>query len=318
MKQTVALIRCCDYNSKKVYNALARQFELLGGLDKFIKSGDSVLLKPNFVQYSPVSCPALTHPAVIAETARLVIDFGARPFIADSPGWGTVQQCIDALGLREYLKGMDVDVFEMKKYVKRRLCHTTVRISKDALDADAVINLCKFKAHQQMVISGPTKNMFGTVIGKQKAFLHFKKGRSEESFSKLMIEIFKQTKPVVNIVDAIVAMQGNGPASGTARDLGWLAASKDPIAAEVVCCELIGLDPEKVPILNTARKINFGTAELDKIEVLGDSMRDCMCKDFILAEPAPISFSLPRICKSITKQFILLSAQRVRKIFLQR
>ena len=84
-KPTVTLIRCTDYSERKISKAIARQFEVLGGVEKFVRAGDSVLLKPNFIAPRRRRFATQTDPAVIVETARLLKDFGARPFVGDSP-----------------------------------------------------------------------------------------------------------------------------------------------------------------------------------------------------------------------------------------
>jgi len=91
---TVTLIRCTDYSEAKIAEAIARHFELLGGMDKFVKPGDTVLLKPNFITPRRRRYATQTDPAVIVETARLLKDFGARPFVGDSPAWGDVFSCV--------------------------------------------------------------------------------------------------------------------------------------------------------------------------------------------------------------------------------
>jgi len=107
---TVILTRCSDYNQAKIAKAIAKQFELLGGLGKFITRGDTVLLKPNFIAPRSRRHATQTDPAVLLEVAKLLKDFGARPFIGDSPAWGNVFTCIKALKLEEALKKLSVPV----------------------------------------------------------------------------------------------------------------------------------------------------------------------------------------------------------------
>ncbi|MHC4546743.1 MAG: DUF362 domain-containing protein, partial [Planctomycetota bacterium] len=100
---TVTLIRCADYSEVKITEAIATQFELLGGVEKFVSAGDTVLLKPNLIAPRRRRFATQTDPAVIVETARLLKDFGARPFVGDSPAWGNVFGCVKALRLEEPL-----------------------------------------------------------------------------------------------------------------------------------------------------------------------------------------------------------------------
>ena len=321
MKQTgkkaeVALIRCWDYSPERIADCLKIQFDLLGGLDKFISGGDSVLLKPNFIAPRRRSRAVQTDPEVILQLARLLKDLGAKPFVGDSPAWGDVFGCVKALELEEPLKRLGVPVKQLDRPTKCRLGSSgiNVGISTAALEADKIINLAKFKTHQQLVATFAVKNMFGCVSGKRKALWHFRRGGSDYDFCKMLIEIYKFLSPVVTIIDAVVAMEGTGPIRGRARPLGWLIGGVDPIACEIICGELINLAPDRLPIIRTAGQLGFGTADLGQIEVLGDDYKDFVCTNFTPAEPTPLRFSLLHVCKSLSRQMVLLVKSAINKI----
>ncbi len=305
---TVILSRCSDYSQPGIAEALQKQFELLGGLEKFVKPGDSVLLKPNFIAPRSRRHATQTDPAVIIETARLLKDFGAKPFVGDSPAWSNVFTCVKALKLKEPLKKLSVPVKQLDKPKKCRIGakDTIVGISSVALDADVIINLPKFKSHQQLTATFAVKNMFGCVSGKRKALWHFAKGKNADDFCELLIEIFKFLNPALTIIDGVVVMDGPGPIRGRARELGWLIGGTDPIACETICARLIGINPQYVPIIKTARQIGFGCSDPAKIEIVGDDFPQSICTDFQLPELVPIGFSLLHVCKSICKQILLL------------
>jgi uncharacterized protein (DUF362 family) len=305
----VSLTRCDDYSQPKIARAIARQFELLGGLRKFIRRGDSVLLKPNFIAPRPRHCAAQTDPAVLIETARLLKDFGARPFIGDSPAWGNVFACIKALKLGDDLKKLSIPVKQLgkPKYCRIGAKNIKVGISSIAFDADVIINMPKFKTHQQMVTTFAVKNMFGCVSGKRKALWHFAKGKTAGRFCKLLIEIYKFLNPVLTIIDAVTVMDGPGPIRGRARPLGYLLSGTDPFALEVICSALVNIDPEDVPIIKTAKQMGLNCPDVDNVTILGDSLPQNPCMDFELPQLIPIRFSLPHVCKSICKQVLMLA-----------
>lgn len=310
---TVTLIRCNDYNRANIAKAIQRQFELLGGLDRFVRRGDTVLLKPNFIAPRSQRHATQTHPAVIIETARLLKDFGARPFVGDSPAWSNVFACVKALKLEEELKKLSVPVRQLDK---PRWCKTgniKVGISSAALEADRIINLPKFKTHQQMVATFAVKNMFGCVSGKRKALWHFRKGGNFEDFCEFLIEIFKLLNPVLTIIDGVMAMDGPGPIRGRTRPLGWLIGGTDPIACETVCCKLVDIKPEELPIIKTARRMKFGCSEPEEIKISGDELSGNICADFEPAKLIPLRFSLLHVCKSIGKQILLLAKAGTQK-----
>jgi uncharacterized protein (DUF362 family) len=305
----VVLTRCSDYSSTAVAQAVARQLELLGGLERFVRPGDVVLLKPNFIAPRSQRHATQTHPAIILEIARLLKDYGARPFLGDSPAWGDVFACVKALNLEEPLQKMSVPVMQLDKpkWCRIGARGTKVGISSVALDADVIINLPKFKSHQQLVATFAVKNMFGCVSGKRKALWHFRKGKNFADFCELLIDIYKFLNPAFTIVDAVTAMDGRGPIRGRTRPLGWLIGGTDPIACEIVCSKLVSIEPEDVPIIKTAKQIEPDFPDPDKIEILGDNFPQEACMDFELPELIPLRFSLSHVCRSVAKQILLLA-----------
>jgi uncharacterized protein (DUF362 family) len=305
---TVALTRCTNYNEQEISSRLQRQLDLLGGLQTFVKPGDTVLIKPNFIAPRSARHATQTHPAVIIELAKLLLDCRTKPFVADSPAWQNTFACAKKLKLIEPLKKLGVPIKQLDSSKKCVLGEGRIKvnISKLALDADVIINLPKFKSHQQLVATFAVKNMFGCVPGKQKALWHFRKGSSEEEFCRLFIEIYRRLNPALTIIDAVSAMDGQGPIRGRTRPLGWLIASTDPIACETICAKLINTQPDDYPIIRTAKKINFGCTDLDQIKIMGNDYTDKICTDFRPAKLIPIRFSLLHVSKSITKQLLLL------------
>lgn len=305
MTQTV-VIKCGCYDADAIEAALLRQLKLLGGIEKFVKSGETVLLKPNFIAPKPRQNATQTDPAVLIALAKLLKDFGARPFIGDSPAWGDVFACAKILELDDPLKNLGVPLRQLDTPRKIYLpdAHCSVGISSVALDADKIINVPKFKSHQQLVATFAVKNMFGAVSGKAKAYWHFARGKNEEKFCKLLIGIYNRLNPVLTIIDGITAMEGPGPINGHPRQLGLLIAGQDPIACEFTCAKLIDLPPDDLPIIRTAKKLSFGCGSFEQMELLGDDITADICRDFQRADLIPIRFSLPRVCKSIGKQLL--------------
>ncbi len=308
-KTNVALIRCPDYEPDRVATAIHRQFELLGGLKQFVRPGDKVLLKPNFIApRSPEQSATQTHPVVILEMAKLLKDYGARPIVGDSPAWSDTKTCAGKLGLIEPLATLGVPLVDLNKSRKESLGPKKPRVylSSVALDADAIINMPKFKGHQQLTMTFAIKNMYGCVCGKRKALWHFQKGDDETEFCTFLIDIYRRLAPVVTFIDGIVAMEGSGPIRGPSKSLGWLIAGTDPMACETVCCQLIDLAPERVPIIRTAKKIGFGCADIEQIGIVGDALPAEPCRDFQMPELVPIKFSLPHVCRSVIRQIMFL------------
>jgi uncharacterized protein (DUF362 family) len=306
---TVAIQQCGTYESQKVYLAITKQFKLLGGTDRFFKKGQRVLIKPNLILPKTVDIPAQTHPEVIYAVARVVKEAGGMPLVGDSPAWSSTCNCLKVLGIKERLKKLGAQVVDLNHPVRMNIAGANVGISRVSLEADVIINLPKLKAHQQLGATFAFKNMYGCICGlagKEKAYWHFARGKEVESFCKMIVGIYQKLNPVLNIIDGIVAMEGQGPISGSPRDVGYLIAGTDPVACERVCCDLVGFDPSELPLLSAAGKMGVGCPLEKPINVVGDLAEKPACPDFRPAIQTPLRFTFPRICKSIAKQCIIL------------
>jgi len=314
-QHAVALQRCGSYDSQQVYLAIGRQLELLGGVDRFFQKGQRVLIKPNLIVPKGPDVPAQTHPEVIYAMARIVKEIGAFPVVGDSPAWSTTAGCLKALGIDRRLKELDAEIVNLNRPVRMKIAGANVGISRVALEADVIINLPKLKAHQQLGATFAFKNMYGCVCGmagKEKAYWHFARGKEVESFCRMIIGIYQKLSPVLNIIDGIVGMEGQGPINGQPRNIGYLIAGTDPVACERVCCELVGFDPTDLPLLTTAEKMGVGIPADKSINIVGDTFEKPACTDFKPAIQTPLRFTFPRICKSICKQGVILGRQLLR------
>lgn len=308
-RTVVSLVRCRGYEPERVAEAIERHFRLLGGIEQFVKPGDRVLLKPNFIApRSHRQDATQTHPAVILAAARFLKDFGARPFVGDSPGWGDVQSCAEALELVEPLKRLGVPLRQLDRPTMRRVREGGPRVglSEVALEADVIINLPKLKAHGQLLVTLAVKNMFGCVSGKRKALWHYRYGSDSARFCGLLIDICYFLRPALTLIDGIVAMERTGPSRGVSKPLGWLIGGADPLSCETVCCRLLGINPGQVPLLRAASRMQLDGLDLDRIELVGDPPGE-PCSDFELPTLAPIRFSLCRVLRSKLRQMWLLA-----------
>lgn len=304
---TVVLCRCEDYEPQAVEEALHRLFSLLGGLEKLVRPSDRVLVKPNLIVPAGSEQPAQTHPAVIVALVKLLKEAGARPMVGDSPAWSHTAACLKALGVDQVLKSMGVPVVQLNRPERVSAGGVRVGISRIALEADRIINLPKLKTHQQLGATFVVKNMYGCVVGKEKALWHFVRGGDPEAFCRMLIGVYQRLRPIVSIIDGIVAMEGQGPINGKAKRLGFLIGGQDPIACEYACCRLIGMDPAALPIVQTAGKMGWGCPGSEALTPVGDWNQEAVSRDFQFAEQTPLRFTFPRICKSISKQAILLA-----------
>ncbi len=308
-RATVAVQQCRSYEPAAVRAAIQSQLDLLGGVGQFFTSGQRVLIKPNLIVPKGPDIPAQTHPEVIYAMAEIVKDAGAMPLVGDSPAWSNTAGCLRALGIDKRLEKLGVEIVSLNNPVRMKVEGATIGISNVALGADAIINVPKLKAHQQLGATFAFKNLYGCVCGlggKEKAYWHFARGADYDAFCRMVVGIYQKLPVVLNIIDGIVAMEGQGPINGAPRELGYLIAGTDPAACERVCCEMVGFDANDLPLLTAAAKLGVGCTGRRQIDVVGDAYDKPVLPDFTPATQTPLRFTFPHICKSITKQCVIL------------
>ena len=137
------------------------------------------------------------------------------------------------------------------------------------MDADIVISLPKFKTHGLTVMTGAVKNSYGILPGGQKARLHQLAG-TPERFHKLIVDVFRLRVPDFFIMDAVVGMEGNGPASPELREIGLILASDNGVALDAVVARMMGVDPAKLRFLQKAKAEGLGDFDSANIAIDGE------------------------------------------------
>ena len=131
-----------------------------------------------------------------------------------------------------------------------------IDIAKEAIQADAIVNLAKLKTHSQMLLTLAVKNLFGCIVGYRKPEWHMRAGVDRQVFAKLLVRIGETLRPTFNIVDGILALEGEGPGrGGSPKELKVILGGTDPFAVDLTVCRMIGLDPALSPVLKAAMEM---------------------------------------------------------------
>ncbi|MEY2831978.1 MAG: hypothetical protein RLZZ574_1236, partial [Cyanobacteriota bacterium] len=241
--------------------------EPLGGMAAIVKSGDRVLLKPNLLTGSRPTKECITRPEIVYCVAQLVQAVGGIPFLGDSPAFGSAKGVCKANGYLPLCDELDLPIVEFKgqRYATENENFQHLRLSKEALAADVVINLPKVKSHMQLTMTLGVKNLFGCVPGKMKAWWHMEAGKDTERFGEMIVETAKAIAPNLTIIDGIIGHEGNGPSGGEPKQLGVLGASTDVFALDRAMIDILNVDPATVPTLAAQFKQGLCT-ELAEIE----------------------------------------------------
>jgi len=280
----VIIVPCSTYDREQVYTAMKQGIEALGGIESFVKKDEKILVKPNFLSYAEPEKAVTTHPAVIEAMLRILYEDGYdKVTFGDSPGHGSCQSVSDKLGLESPIQKWNATMADMSTEVHRDFPEGMTAkefwFSKGVTEADAIINLCKMKTHALERITGAVKNVYGFICGYRKGLGHVLYPNCTV-FARMLGDIHRATDIRLNIMDAVVAMEGNGPGSGDPVPMKMLLFSDDPVALDSTFCHLIDLDPKLVPTCTEGEKMGIGTCSDEQIQIV-------VCENNELREISP-------------------------------
>lgn len=314
MQKKVSIVNCHDYRYEDVYSAVKHSIDLLGGIGKYVKTGQSVLLKPNLLSGKHQDMAITTHPAIVKAVITLVREAGGRPFIGDSPAaFPFAKEGIDKIaeiaGIKDMADEMCVDIIDLNEpmTVSGPVGGTfkEYEISRVAINSDLVINLPKLKTHSQMVLTSAVKNLFGCVPGTRKVQWHYKAGVDRIYFARMLVEVSQIINPVLTIVDGIIGLEGDGPGSaGTPRHIGLIVAGTNCSAIDLVVSKIVGVPEDQIPTIIAAREKGI-VKDLDEVMILGEQISKVAIRDFKLPASTDLEFG-PKVMRGIIKESVMV------------
>jgi uncharacterized protein (DUF362 family)/NAD-dependent dihydropyrimidine dehydrogenase PreA subunit len=265
---TKVMIHPATYENTR--EAVDRAFEIF----PLQLQGRKVLIKPNVLRSSRAEEGIVTNPAVLRAVVEKVETLKpASIIVGDNPGlfnYGANEESFRSAGLMEAAKGYYQNIGNDSRKVDFNPAFLpTVSVSRAVLDADIVISLPKFKTHGLTVMTGAIKNSYGILPGAQKAWLHKESG-GPVRFQEILVDVFRLRVPDLFIMDAVVGMEGNGPASPDLRDIGLILASDNAVAMDAIVATMMGCEPGSLRILQKARELGLGDYDLHTIDVIGE------------------------------------------------
>jgi uncharacterized protein (DUF362 family) len=300
MTPTVSFVQAASYDDSTLEAALRQVLAPLGGMEAFVKPGDRVLLKPNLLTAARPGKECTTRPEVVYWVARLVEAAGGKPFLGDSPAFGSAKGVALANGYGSILEALNLPVvdFQGGRYQTPSDAFNHLLLSKEAMEADVVINLPKVKSHVQLTLTLGVKNLFGCVPGKMKAWWHMEAGKDSTRFGNMLVETARTINPNLTILDGIIGHEGNGPSGGEPRQLGILGASANVFALDRAMVEILGVKPSEIPTVAASQRLGL-CPKIAEMEFPLLSPADLQIQDWKLPDRlVPIDFGLPRVMKS--------------------
>jgi len=239
-------------------------------------AGRRVLVKPNLLGPWPGESGIITHPLVVKAVVEALKERGASVRVGDNPGvrgYGRMGRLAEATGIAEAVGEAWVNLSsEPRRVPIRSRFLDEITVAGQVMDCDLLVSLPKFKTHVSTIITGAVKNSFGFLVGGEKARMHALAPRFRD-FGELMVDIYQLRVPDLVVMDAVTAMQGNGPSCEDIRPLGLLIASRNGVAVDAVMAEMMGLKPPDIPLLAVAAERGLGPIDPSGMDIQGPMRR---------------------------------------------
>lgn len=278
MLKTVALVKGKNGKDLNEVRKMMRElFNLIGPAPQIIPRGSKVLIKPNLtaeenlwergIHTSPIFMQALIEEIQKANPAEIIIAEGTaigldtkKAFAAN--GYEDLARKMNARLLDLY----DGEYEEVPTPPGSML--KSISISKVVRQADFFINAPAIKTHVATTITVAMKNLKGTTTYAEKKRFHY------FGLNKAIAELNAILKPDLNIVDGLIAMEGDGPLAGSPVGLNLLMAGGDAVAVDTIAARIMGIDPEEIPTLSFARNMGYGVRDEKDIKILGTPLSE--------------------------------------------
>jgi uncharacterized protein (DUF362 family)/Pyruvate/2-oxoacid:ferredoxin oxidoreductase delta subunit len=262
MTHRVAFVRCGGYGPE-LSAAVDRLFALTGWLDApAAVTGRRVLIKPNLLTDRTPEQAVTTHPELVRCVIRRLKAAGAHVSVGDSPAsTANLRNVWRASGLEAVCAEEGVPLLSLEQAGVRTfdLNGFSFSMALPVLEADLIVNLPKVKSHTLTLLTAAVKNIYGAVPGYSKTALH-QRYPKPDVFGRLLRTLWENVPPTWTIADAVVGMEGQGPANGRPVALGFLAAADNPFALDRALCEVLHIDARRVPYLAEGDGADYATA----------------------------------------------------------
>lgn len=241
----------------------------LGGIERFVKSGDEVVIKPNIcVAYHSYEYAATTNPVVVGTLVKLCRGAGAaRVRVMDSPFGGTPEQAYEKSGIAAEVTaaGGEMEVMNPNKFRKTAIPEgrdiTEWPVYQDALAADVVIDVPIAKHHSLARLTLGGKNLMGLIQNRS---------RMHANLGQRIADLTSLVRPTLTVVDAVRMLMAHGPTGGSLDDVklaNTIIASHDIVAADAYAATLFGMAGEEIAYVKAGADMGLGTLNLDSIKI---------------------------------------------------
>ena len=287
----------------EIDQAVGEAIDLLGGINEIMGNKTRIMLKPNLVSPYP---RATTKPEVIKALAMLMKDAGKEVSIGEgsaaAPGFNAMDEAIyktsnpdvldpmqkyvfDQLGYTELAESLGIPLINLHTgemvdvKVPNAFVYDRITVHKSLSEIDLLCSVPMMKTHVLATVTLGMKNLIGLYPGKAyctvRSCVH--NAASEKGSPGIAFEILDMVRactPGLVVIDGSTAMEGDGPSNGELVDANLIIAGTNPLATDMVAAHIMGFDKSEVPTFTTAIGLGMKPANLDEIEIRGESTQN--------------------------------------------
>jgi uncharacterized protein (DUF362 family) len=239
----------------------------LGGMKRFISTGDKVMIKPNIGWDRTPELAATTNPEVIKTLVELCLNAGAKEVTVMDHTTNQAQRCYARSGIAEAAKAGGAKVPFVNEYHLKKMALggewlKEWEVFTDFVEADKLINVPIAKHHSLSRLTMGMKNWLGAIGGARNQ-LH-------QKLDEAMVDLAAFFKPQLTVLDAYRVLTRNGPQGGRTSDARLqktVIASIDPVAADAAGAGFFDIRPEDLVYLGIAARRGLGQTDLEKLTI---------------------------------------------------
>lgn len=315
----ISITNTRSYEQPLVNKAVYEHMERFN-LGKKLSPDTKVLIKPNLLMKRTPEEFTTTHPSIVEAVIIWLKENGiSKITIADSPGGPYTATALKGIyhasGMTDICERhsitLNLDTSSRNIENKKGKLVKQFPIITPVCDADFIIDICKLKTHAMTGLSGAVKNLFGTIPGLTKPAYHAR-FPEKTPFCSMLVDLCETVSPDFILVDAIQAMEGNGPSGGTMRETGLILASDNPYDMDYCLCKIIGVNPKSILTVKESITRGLCCGDFDQLELIGEIHKQ---EPFRVPRESSLDFTtfLPPLIRRPVRAFVFhyLSAKPV-------
>ena len=251
------------------YLMTVKAVEAIGGMEKFVKKGDVVLVKPNIGWDRVPEQAGNTNPQVVAALVDLSFKAGAKRVNVFDMTCNDARRCYASSGIESAAAKSGATVYYPEDWdtVKANFGYKSPMegwpILKDSIECDVLINVPVLKHHGLTRLTLSMKNLMGVCAGNR--------GLIHQNIGEKLVDLTGFMNPELTVIDAYRVLVRNGPTGGDLADVETMKkiiVAADPTLADIVACGIAGVEPSSVSYVQSAIRRNFGITDPSKADIL--------------------------------------------------